>query len=51
MERKTTTKKTRKQSALTLLQAIEAVAERSRDSKMSQLRTLSRRLHHLRVLL
>ena len=35
MEKKTTTKKTRKQSALTLLQAIEAVAERSRDSKMS----------------
>ncbi len=35
MEKKTTPKKTRKQPALTLLQAIEAVAERSRDSKMS----------------
>ena len=35
MEKKTTTKKTRKQPAFTLLQAIEAVAERSGDSKMS----------------
>ena len=35
MEKKTTTKKTHKQPALTLLQAIETVAERSRDSKMS----------------
>ena len=35
MEKKTTLKKTRKQPTFTLLQAIEAVAERSRDSKMS----------------
>ena len=35
MEKKSTPKKTRKQPTFTLLQAIEAVAERSRDSKMS----------------
>ena len=35
MEKKTTPKKTQKQPALTLLQAIETVADRSRDSKMS----------------
>ena len=35
MEKKRTPKKTRKQPTFTLLQAIEAVAERSRDSKMS----------------
>ena len=35
MEKKTTTKKTQKKQNLTLLQAIETVAENSRDSKMS----------------
>ena len=35
MERKNTTTKTRKKQNLTLLQAIETVAENSRDSKMS----------------
>ena len=35
MEKKSTTKKTHKQPALTLLQAIEVVADRSKDSKMS----------------
>lgn len=35
MEKKSTTPKTRKQPTFTLLQVIEAVAERSRDSKMS----------------
>ncbi len=35
MEKKSTTPKTRKQPTFTLLQAIEVVAERSRDSKMS----------------
>lgn len=35
MEKKNVTKKTQKKQNLTLLQAIEAVAERSKDSKMS----------------
>ena len=35
MENKTTSKKKQKQQALTLLQAIETVAENSKDSKMS----------------
>ena len=35
MEKKTISKKTQKQPVLSLLQAIETVAERSRDSKMS----------------
>ena len=35
MENKTTSKKKQKQTALTLLQAIETVAENSKDSKMS----------------
>ena len=35
MEKKNATTKTRKKQNLTLLQAIEAVAESSRDSKMS----------------
>ena len=35
MEKKNATTKTRKKQNLTLLQAIETVAENSRDSKMS----------------
>jgi len=35
MEKKTTTPKTQKKQKLTLLEAIENVAERSKDSKMS----------------
>ena len=35
MEKKTTTKKTQKNQKFTLLEAIENVAERSKDSKMS----------------
>ena len=49
MEKKTIAKKTQKRPALTLLQAIETVAENSRDSKLSDefMKTVRNEVHFL----
>ncbi len=49
MEKKTIAKKTQKRPALTLLQAIETVAENSRDSKLSDefMKTVKNEVHFL----